>query len=841
MNHSRAILRRGAVALLFAASVLGGQAIMSAQDTPSQPPANPPAQAPAQTTGQPGNQPGSQPAGQASTPPQPAAPAASAPATAQAPAQNSPQNVPVIKSESRVVRVDTIVTDKKGHYIQDLQQGDFKLYEDNKEQPITNFSFGKDPAAPTASDRHYTILLFDYSTMAVGDQAQARAAAVKFVEADTGPNRVMAVFEFGGALQLTQNFTADPDKLKKAVAGIKTSGLSPDNQSAAPPDVIGSPSLGNPEMDFGNYTLLLAIRSVAKNLADIPGRKTLILLTSGFVLTPELQSELTATIDACNKANVAVYPLDVRGLVTPNLSPTMGGKPIGSNLLKPLNDPSIGAVTYRDGFGEKNESPKAILASLVAIDPDPLQARGGGGGGGTGGGGGGGRGGTGGGTGGGGTGGGGTGGSGGKGGSGGTGGGTGTGGKGGSGTGTGTGGKGGGTSQPYGTPLNSQPRSIVPTFPPSATDNQQFMYELASGTGGFPILNTNDLLSGLDKIAHEQDEYYLLGFAPQESPEGSCHVLRVKVERGGTEVRARSGYCNVKPADVLQGQPVEKHMEELAAGTAAGVMGGTMQATYLIAAANQARVDVAMEVPSASVNFEKDKGKFHADVNVLGIAYRPDGTVGARFSDDLNLNFEKDDLKQFQASPMRYENQFMIAPGEYKLDVVLSSGGQSFGKYETPLKIDPVDGKSIALSGIALCTSFQRVADMGGDLDAELIADRTPLIVGALQMTPSGNYHFKHTDKVALYVQAYDPHLTDPNPPKVQVAYRVVDVKTSKTVEASGWVDATEYVQKGKPLIPIALKVPFDNVPASTYRLDLAVSEGGTTTSPMHSVTFDLE
>ena len=78
---------------------------------------------------------------------------------------------------------------------------------------------------------------------------------------------------------------------------------------------------------------------------------------------------------------------------------------------------------------------------------------------------------------------------------------------------------------------------------------------LASGTGGFPILNSNDLLAGLQKIAKEQDQYYLLGYAPTDSAEGSCHTLKVKVERSGETVRARSGYCNVKPADVLAETP----------------------------------------------------------------------------------------------------------------------------------------------------------------------------------------------------------------------------------------------------------------------------------------------
>src|SRR5664279_2191256 len=53
---------------------------------------------------------------------------------------------------------------------------------------------------------------------------------------------------------------------------------------------------------------------MAQNLTDVPGRKSLILFTSGFPLGNEARSEANAAIDSCNKANVAIYPIDVRGL-----------------------------------------------------------------------------------------------------------------------------------------------------------------------------------------------------------------------------------------------------------------------------------------------------------------------------------------------------------------------------------------------------------------------------------------------------------------------------------------------------------------------------------------------
>ncbi|HKF25367.1 MAG TPA: hypothetical protein VKB24_05305, partial [Candidatus Acidoferrum sp.] len=82
---------------------------------------------------------------------QQAAPPAPADAAKQAdnPAAGQPVSISEsIKKESRLVLVDTVVTDKKGNYIHDLTQGDFKVYEDNKEQAITSFSTGANAAGP---------------------------------------------------------------------------------------------------------------------------------------------------------------------------------------------------------------------------------------------------------------------------------------------------------------------------------------------------------------------------------------------------------------------------------------------------------------------------------------------------------------------------------------------------------------------------------------------------------------------------------------------------------------------------------------------------------------------
>lgn len=730
--------------------------------------------------------------------------------------------VPTIKVESRVVLVDTVVTDKQGNYLRDLTMKDFKVWEDNKEQVITSFSFEDDAASPTRAQKQYLVLFFDNSTMDAGDQARARQAAAQFIDANAGPNRLIAVVDFGGTVHVSQNFTADVERLKQVVATVKGSAVSP---NAAPPVQIASlatpagmvpgfPSLGNSEADFGTRSVLLALRSLAKNLMTVPGRKTLVMLTSGFAMNFELQSELTAAIDACNKANVAVYPIDVRGLAGPALGQLRVPYHSGTRLAK---GPHSGHLVFT-AFKYAGTAPHAHLL-LVQHPGTPGGGGVGGHSGGTGGG------------------------AGGRGGAPG----------GGGNVGGSRGNTGGSRGNTGATPANAgamsnfynqnyQPREIVPQFPPSATTNQQVLYQLADGTGGFVILNTNDLLAGLQKIAKDQSQYYVLGYTPSSAPEGSCHTLKVKVERGGTVVRSRSGYCKVKPQDSLQGSPIEKDLENRVSGEMAGNVSATMQAPFFYTSNNTARVDLVIDIPSSAMKFEKVKGKQHSSVNVLGIAYNPDGSIAARFSDTVDLDFEdKKELHEFQEHPFHYENQFEVASGTYNLKVVFSSGSESFGKLQTALVIGAYTGKQFSLSALALSSQLHRVSDIGSGLDAELLEDKRPLVAQGMEITPSASNRFKTTDTAAIYVEVYEPLLAGPNPPKLGLELKVVDLKTGAKKIDAGFTNTAPAISAGNPVVPLGMRLPVNSLPAGSYRVEVtALDSAGNSTKPS-TADFEVE
>lgn len=736
--------------------------------------------------------------------PQPAAPAA-----------------PTFRSETRLVLVDAVVTDKHGAYIHDLTAKDFKVWEDGKEQPIKTFSFGAESPSPTAHREHYIVLFFDNADMSLPDQARARQAAAKFVDSNAGADHLIAVVNYGGSLSIAQNFTADAERLRRAIQGPKAGAITGNPEIAS----LGAASLTAAELEFGARSVLLGLRNLAKDLAPIPGRKTLIFLSSGFprkVDDPIQNADLTAAIDACNHSNVAVYPLDVRGLVASNFGDVV---PAAARQDSGYVRDAVLRIPAGDAWNPR----------LLLVQKQPA-----GGGGGNVGGGGGGFG-------------------GGRGPSPAPGGGTGGGGRGPApspGPGGGGGGGGRGPSPTPGGPgsrgnngpigninMNRQVmRPPVPIIPISPSRNQDVLYALAEGTGGFVIVNSNDLVGGLEKIGKDQNEYYVLGYSPAASDEGSCHALKVKVERGGTVVRSRSGYCTTRPVDLLAGSDTEKVLEKQAETSQPGALRSSMSLPYFYTAPNTARVNLALDIPSDAMKFEKEKGKYHAAVNILGLAYRGDGTVAARFSDTAKVELEdKKEVEEFAKQPYHYEKQFEIASGQYQLKVVYSTGGQEFGKLEAPLKVDAYDGKQFMLSGLVLSNQFIHLNQSPEMMAEDLLQDRTPLVVGSTEIIPSASNRFKVGAETVVYVEVYDPLLTGELAPTVSVKYAVFDRKTGEAKFVTGMVNVKNSIRPGNPVIPIGLKVLADKLGPGAYRLGFQAFDEAGHQTPLRMMDFDLE
>ena len=637
-------------------------------------------------------------------------------------AQQGPATV--IKTETRMVLVDAVVTDKSGNYVRDLTAKDFHVWEDNKEQTVQTLSRESDPGK--AGQPAYTVLFFNNALLDNATQFRARQAAAQYIQANAGPKNLIAVADFTGSLRITQTFTADANRLIQAVESVQ-SAEALGGAGGGPVPVRNSLNAGNlpSNIEDGERRLLNGVGMLARNLAGVPGRKTVVLFSGGLPHDNTLTPVFNTNVNLCNRFNVSIYPVEGGGLVSPVTSTVSG------------------ASTTRQPRGR-------ITGGMADVTSD----------------------------------------------------------------------------------------SSMDSTSAGVTD--QLLHMLARATGGYVNQNTNDFGAMLTKVVKEENEYYLIGYTPAEAPEGSCHSLKVKVDRGGADLRARTSYCNVKPIDLLAGKPMERDLENRVAGAEAGNVAASMQLPFFYRDAGEARLNVSMELPSAALKFEKVKGKFHSDVNVLGIAYSADGVAAARFSDTVNFDFaNQKDLDVFHAQPMHYEKQFGIAPGKYTFKVVFRCGADAFGKLEAPLAIDPYDGKQFMLSALALSKEMHPASDVGTTLDSELLEGRTPLVFRDVRVVPAASNQFKRTDPGALYLEIYEPLATEKEPPSLEIKMRVVDKKTGEE-KSTGGVRLDSAAVAGNAMVPYGLKIKLDTLQPGQYRADVQVGDSAGKIM-MRSVEFEVK
>jgi VWFA-related protein len=347
----------------------------------------------------------------------------------------------------------------------------------------------------------------------------------------------------------------------------------------------------------------------------------------------------------------------------------------------------------------------------------------------------------------------------------------------------------------------------------SGSSSQDVLFGLANGTGGFVVRNTTDLLGGLQNIAQEQNQYYVLTYVAPESKEGACHTIRVKVDRKQTTVRARSNYCTEKPLDSLAGTSAGRDLENRATGAEAGGISASIQLPYFYLSPSVARVNLAMEVAPDALKFQNQKGKLHAEIDLLGIASTPDGSVGARFSDAVKFDFENQaELDKLKGKSLHYEKEFKIAPGQYRFAMAFSSGGQSFGKVDAPLDVEPRQAGDLALSSLVLSKEVHPAADLGLSLGVSIGDQKAPLVAQGMQVIPAGSNQFTKSQPAFFYFEVYDS-----NPASVSAQVRILDRPAGALKWDSGMQKLSAAQQGGS--------IPISSLAPGAYQFEVTASD----------------
>jgi VWFA-related protein len=262
-----------------------------------------------------------------------------------APAQARPAAEPTFEGRVEVTEalVDVLVTDRDGNVILGLRPEDFQVRESGRSVEVVSATFysnrrfldaagagrlGIDPAA--VPDERLLLLVFhDQSWKAaeapdlLARQLRAGRDAAAWLRAELQPGDLVAVASYGTSLALHQDFTADRAALERAVDRAARNAAAPERWPSRAPAESDLPALAAalPEgkaLRDASASFEAALATLAAAAERIPGRKNLVLFTTGFGRVSGLTGEYVPEdhlyrpmIEALNAANVAAYPVDL--------------------------------------------------------------------------------------------------------------------------------------------------------------------------------------------------------------------------------------------------------------------------------------------------------------------------------------------------------------------------------------------------------------------------------------------------------------------------------------------------------------------------------------------------
>jgi VWFA-related protein len=273
----------------------------------------------------------------------------------------------VLRINTRLVEVDVVVRGKDGP-VTNLTKDDFTIFDSGKPQRIDVFSISTAerskpkenlPPLPAGvvsnrdgreAPRSATVILFDRLNTADKYQRDGRQQLISYLKS-TRREDLTATYVLGDGLKLVQDFTNDADQLVRAATKMEVGDLPGiDNRTVG--EIAQSTAVGRvtrrdmrvavaesqfsvaERTDPSEY----AIEFIARHLSALPGRKSLIWMSGGGIpLSIESgssrdgkETQLGHVTRLLSAASIAVYPVDIRGLIAPD--PPRGRRGLAPNL-----------------------------------------------------------------------------------------------------------------------------------------------------------------------------------------------------------------------------------------------------------------------------------------------------------------------------------------------------------------------------------------------------------------------------------------------------------------------------------------------------------------------------
>ena len=261
-------------------------------------------------------------------------PAAQQPASPPPAAPTGQEKPPVFRSAVDIVSLNVTVVDNQNHYITDVGEKEFSVFEDGARQELTFFNRSSLPIAMS--------LLIDTSASMEQRLGIAQEAAIGFARR-LRPQDLAQVVDFDSRVEIVQGFTNSFPDLEKAIRAT-TAG--------------GSTSLHN-----AIYISLKELAKIKAKSQDDIRRRAIVLLSDGEDTSSLVSYE--EVLDLAKRSETAIYTIGLQ----PKDTPQSKGLPRGGIRAAPVRAgnrrPGVLPVTRRGTEGRLRPDRRRAVESVL--------------------------------------------------------------------------------------------------------------------------------------------------------------------------------------------------------------------------------------------------------------------------------------------------------------------------------------------------------------------------------------------------------------------------------------------------------------------------------------------
>jgi VWFA-related protein len=272
----------------------------------------------------------------------------------QVPKQDDRKPSTSVRVTTRLIQASVIVLDGNGRPVANLTKDDFVLMVGGKERKIDTFAeqtnqipensdtplppgvFSNELTAKPGVPNSLTAIMFDSLNTRFWDQVISKRNIIDFLSQIRPQDRI-AIFSLGRTFRVLHEFSSDSSSLVRAIEGYRARANWEIDASKPESYQTGNPVIdGILEKQIGAMASFAegerlnktwtALESIADYMATVPGRKNLLWVSGGFPFPYGLggagakftSGDVLQILRAISNANMALYPVDARGLVGPN-------------------------------------------------------------------------------------------------------------------------------------------------------------------------------------------------------------------------------------------------------------------------------------------------------------------------------------------------------------------------------------------------------------------------------------------------------------------------------------------------------------------------------------------